>query len=282
MLCFRSYSVSVKEDCHIHMSKNHNHDEEKLSWNGYEDDFYQFHHLEECQINTTSKGSTVDCEMRKNVVDLLIDTHYGLELAPETLYLSVNVLDRFLSKSNFEAITKKKFEFLGLASLLLASKYEERGKLGVYELEYITQYSCTLDEIRDTEHVILQKLDWVLTVPTPYVFLVRNINACLLSDEDKIMENMVIFFSELSLTHYPIVCDYKPSIIAASAVYCARVVLKRYPFWSKALKICTRYSEKNLRSCVKVMMKLWNETCIDGSMDVFSMCCSTRILQQSF
>jgi len=89
MLCFRSYSVSVKEDCHIHMSKNHNHDEEKLSWNGYEDDFYQFHHLEECQINTTSKGSTVDCEMRKDVVDFLIDTHYGLELAPETLYLSV-------------------------------------------------------------------------------------------------------------------------------------------------------------------------------------------------
>jgi len=134
----------------------------------------------------------------------------------------------------------------------------------------MADYIYMPEEICQMEKLILQELGWILTVPTPYVFLVRNIKACLLSDEDKIMENMVMFFSELSLTHYPIVCDYKPSIIAASAVYCARIVLKRYPFWSKALKICTRYSEKKLRSCAKVMMKLCNETCRDGSMDVFS------------
>jgi len=49
--------------------------------------------------------------MRKNVIDRLIDTHYGLKLESKTFNLCVNILDQFISKSNFEATTNEKFEF---------------------------------------------------------------------------------------------------------------------------------------------------------------------------
>ncbi|PNX80092.1 cyclin b1 [Trifolium pratense] len=188
---------------------------------------------------------------------------------PETLYLCVNILDRFLSKSSFEVATKDKLKLLGLSSMLLASKYEQRSAIGVYDIEYMAEYSYFPDEICVMEKRILQQLDWILTVPTPYVFLIRNIRASLLSDEDKIMENMAFFFSELSLTHYYVMCDYKPSTIAASAVYCARIILGRYPYWSNELKMCTGYSEEKLLYCVKVMMELCYETCKEGTMEVF-------------
>ncbi|MCI78652.1 cyclin B1, partial [Trifolium medium] len=64
-------------------------------------------------------------------------------------------------------------------------------------------------------------------------------------------------------------CDYKPSMIAASAVYCARVVLGMYPFWNNYLNMSTGYSEEMMWPCVNVMMELCNEACRDGSMEVF-------------
>ncbi|MCH97806.1 cyclin B1 [Trifolium medium] len=106
------------------------------------------------------------------------------------------------------------------------------------------------------------------------------------------MENMAFFFSELSLTQYSIMCDYKPSTIAASAVYCARIVLGRYPFWSNELKMCTGYSDEKLLCCVKVMMELCYETCKEGTMEVFKKfsslyksrvsCIAQEIFQEAF
>ncbi|CAJ2639300.1 unnamed protein product [Trifolium pratense] len=232
----------------------------------YDDELYKFYHNEETQNSCCYK---LDSRMRKSVIDWLIQIHYEQKLTSETLYLCVNILDRFLSKSNYEVATKDKLKLLGLASLMLASKYEQRGAVGVYDIEYLAEYSYFPEEICAMEKHILQQLDWILTVPTPYVFLVRNIRACVVSDEDKIMENMACFFSELSLTQYSIVCNYKPSEIAASAVYCARIIVGRYPFWSNELKMCTGYSEEKLLCCVKAMMELCNDTCKEGTMEVF-------------
>lgn len=41
---------------------------------------------------------------------------------PETLYLMVNLLDRYLSQVN---IKKSEMQLVGLTALLLASKYED-------------------------------------------------------------------------------------------------------------------------------------------------------------
>jgi hypothetical protein len=92
----------------------------------YDDELYEFYHHEECQITTYSYGCNLDSETRKKVIDWLIQIHYEQNLMPETLYLCVNIFDRFLSKSNSEVTTIEKLKLLGLASMLLASKYEQR------------------------------------------------------------------------------------------------------------------------------------------------------------
>lgn len=60
--------------------------------------------------------------MRSILIDWLIQVHYKFELSLETLYLTINIIDRFLS---LKAISRKELQLVGMASMLVASKYEE-------------------------------------------------------------------------------------------------------------------------------------------------------------
>ena len=61
-------------------------------------------------------------KMRAILVDWLIDVHHKFELSPETLYLTVNIIDRFLSVKN---VPRRELQLLGISATLMASKYEE-------------------------------------------------------------------------------------------------------------------------------------------------------------
>lgn len=60
--------------------------------------------------------------MRAILIDWLIQVHYKFELSHETLYLTINIIDRFLS---LKTISRKELQLVGMASMLIASKYEE-------------------------------------------------------------------------------------------------------------------------------------------------------------
>jgi hypothetical protein len=78
----------------------------------YDDELYEFYHHEESQVTSNSYGCNLDSETRKKVIDWLIKIHYEQKLMPETLYLCVNIFDRFLSKSNSEVTTYIRFQNL--------------------------------------------------------------------------------------------------------------------------------------------------------------------------
>ena len=56
------------------------------------------------------------------------------------------------------------------------------GNLQVHDLVCISDYAYTDTQILVMEKAILEKLEWYLTVPTPYVFLVRYIKASVAPD----------------------------------------------------------------------------------------------------
>eukprot|EP01156_Anaeramoeba_ignava_P002122 Anaeramoba_ignava/a217619_14.p1 GENE.a217619_14~~a217619_14.p1 ORF type:complete len:211 (+),score=78.92 a217619_14:132-764(+) len=61
-------------------------------------------------------------KMREILVDWLIETSQEHEFHSETLFLAINLVDRFLSKYS---VSKQQFQLLGAACLMIASKYEE-------------------------------------------------------------------------------------------------------------------------------------------------------------
>lgn len=108
----------------------------------------------------------------------------------------------------------------------------------VNDLVYVTDNSYSNKQILVMEKTILGSLEWYLTVPTQYVFLVRFVKAAISDPE---VENMVHYLAELGLMHYETL-KFCPSLLAASAVYAARCFLHKVPAWTDTLKFHTGYS----------------------------------------
>lgn len=116
----------------------------------------------------------INVKMRAILIDWLVQVHNKFELSQETLYLTINIVDRFLAS---KATPRKELQLVGLGAMLIASKYEEIWAPEVNELVFISDSTYTSKQILVMEKKILGQLEWGLTVPTPYVFLVRFIKA---------------------------------------------------------------------------------------------------------
>lgn len=70
--------------------------------------------------------------------------HYKFELMDETLFLTVNIIDRFLEK---RVVPRKKLQLVGVTAMLLACKYEEVSVPVVEDLVLISDRAYTKGEI---------------------------------------------------------------------------------------------------------------------------------------
>lgn len=86
--------------------------------------------------------------MRAILIDWLIEVHLKFKLLPETLFLTVNLIDRFLEKA---IIQRTKLQLVGVTSMLIASKYEEIYAPEVRDFVYITDKAYSKEEILKME-----------------------------------------------------------------------------------------------------------------------------------
>jgi hypothetical protein len=59
-------------------------------------------------------------KMRAILIDWLVEVHLKFKLYPETLYLTVNLIDRYLEK---EEVMRQHLQLVGVTAMLIASKY---------------------------------------------------------------------------------------------------------------------------------------------------------------
>lgn len=135
-----------------------------------------------CQVEINAK-------MRSILADWLIEVHHKFELMPETLYLTMYVIDRYLS---VQMVSRRELQLVGLSSMLIACKYEEVWAPPIDDFMYITDWEYSREQILVAEKAILNNLEWNLTVPTPYVFLVRFLKAAMADKE--VTNKFFLFF----------------------------------------------------------------------------------------
>ncbi|KAL0383418.1 UNVERIFIED_CONTAM: G2/mitotic-specific cyclin-2 [Sesamum calycinum] len=216
----------------------------------YVDEIYKFYKSVEDEGRVhdyMDSQPEINEKMRAILIDWLIQVHHKFELNPETLYLTINIVDRYLAA---KTTSRRELQLVGLGAMLIASKYEEIWAPEVNELVCISDRTYTNEQVLVMEKRILAALEWYLTVPTPYVFLARFIKA---SQTDSDVENMVYFLAELGMMNYATLI-YCPSMIAASAVYAARCTLNKAPVWNETLKLHTGFSEPQLMDCAKLLV----------------------------
>lgn len=91
--------------------------------------------------------------MRSILIDWLVEVHLKFKLVPETLYLTVNLIDWYLSQVS---VNREKLQLVGVTAMLIASKYEEIYAPEVQDFVYITDKAYTKEEILDCEQRMLQ------------------------------------------------------------------------------------------------------------------------------
>nr|QYW07113.1 cyclin A2-1 [Dimocarpus longan] len=197
----------------------------------------------------------INPNMRGILIDWLVEVSEEYKLVPDTLYLTVNLIDRFLSQNYIE---KQRLQLLGVSCMLIASKYEEICAPRVEEFCFITDNTYTRGEVLKMESQILNFLHFQLSVPTTKTFLRRFIQAAQASYEVSCveLEFLANYLAELTLVEYDFL-KYLPSLTAASAVFLARWTLNQsdHP-WNPTLEHYTNYKASELKCTVLALEDL--------------------------
>lgn len=112
-----------------------------------------------------TSNPSIQPRMRSVLLEWLIEVCDVYKLHRETYFLAVDYLDRYLSVS--EKISKNQLQLIGVTCLLIASKFEEIYPPKLSEFAYITDGSCSEEDILHTEILIVKAIDWKCTTITP-------------------------------------------------------------------------------------------------------------------
>lgn len=193
-------------------------------------------------------GTELNGRMRGILVDWLVQVHLRFHLLQETLYLTVDIIDRFLM---VQEVSKSKLQLVGVTAMLLASKYEEMYAPEINDFVYITDNAYTKSDIRKMECMILKSLDFNLGRPLPLHFLRRNSKA---GEVDANKHTLAKYLMELTIVDYDMV-HYTPSQIAAAAL-CLAIKMLDKEEWSDTLTFYSHYPEKAILPIMQRMAYL--------------------------
>ena len=184
--------------------------------------------------------SEINERMRIILLDWLIDVQLKFKLLPETLFLTINIIDRYLSISK---ATKENLQLIGITSMLIACKYEEIYFPEIKDFIYMTDDTYSKDEVLQMEYEILKKLEFNITNPSSLRFL--EIYDFYLKLDNKIYF-LAKYFLELSLVNYKQI-KFLPSIVATSAIYLSKkqdVLFDENELWN-----ITGYTFNDIEEC---------------------------------
>ena len=187
-------------------------------------------------------------ETRAVLVDWLIEVNDRYKLNRETLYLTINLLDRYLSK---EIVSYKKIQLVGLASMMIACKYQEIQcpRLAAYVRLCCQAY--TEDQIKKMEFNILTKLNFNITITSTNTFTDRFHKV---TRSDNGVQILSCFLMDLTLLH-PESYQFKPSEICASSIHLSQLLLRKKN-WSNMSAHYTMYKIDELENCKNFLRKV--------------------------
>jgi hypothetical protein len=225
----------------------------------YVTDIYNYlRHLESVQTvqpDYLQQTTTILPKMRAVLIDWLVGVHLQFHLLQETLYTTVAILDRFL-QTEVQNIPRNKLQLVGVAAMLVASKYEEIYAPEVKDFVYITDRAYTQDDIMKMELRVLTVLKFQLGRPLPLHFLRRASKA---GGVEAATHTLAKYVMELSLGHYPL-CATPPSTLAAAALALSARLLDPgstlTEVWSRTLVHYTSYTLQEIHPTMIVLAEL--------------------------
>ncbi|CAI5472597.1 unnamed protein product [Closterium sp. Yama58-4] len=244
-----------------------------------------------------SAQSEINSQIRGVVLDWVVQVHESFNLMPETLFLAVNIFDRYLAATH---VPKEHIQLVGAACILIAAKYEEIYTPLVADFEYIGDGAYTRGQMLMMEKQILNKISFKLSIPTCYMFAARYLNFAKAAAEATTASDVASngwsievskgtssrvhafawYLLELTIPEISMV-QFSPSHLAAAAVYTAllgayqkgkaaksagsesnQTIMHRRPtnegeIWGSRMADLTGYEDQELWHCVGLLLELY-------------------------
>ncbi|SNX84300.1 probable b-type cyclin 2 [Melanopsichium pennsylvanicum] len=203
-----------------------------------------FGYMARCERETMANPNYMDFQseihwhMRATLVDWLLQVHMRYHMLPETLWIAINVVDRFLS---VRVVSLAKLQLVGVTAMFIAAKYEEILAPSVKEFVYMTEGGYSQEEILKGERIILSTLDFnISSYCSPYSW-VRKISKA--DDYDIRTRTLSKFLMELALLDHRFL-RARPSLIAAVGMFLAKKMLGGE--WDDAFVYYSDFTEEQL------------------------------------
>ncbi|QRV76680.1 Cyclin, N-terminal domain [Ceratobasidium sp. AG-Ba] len=200
-------------------------DVKKLLEEEYREEVIQYMH--DMEKRTMSSSAAMEMqpelqwEMRPCLVDFLIEVHLQFRLRPETLYLALNIVDRYVSR---RVVYKKHYQLVGCSALWIAAKFEDAKDRVPTVQDLHTMCRATYDESAfiQMEGHVLATIQWTVGHPTAESWLrIACTNVCF---EDTETQHVARFIMETTLFYREFI-DYPPSVLANASLLLGRHVL---------------------------------------------------------
>ncbi|PCH33563.1 hypothetical protein WOLCODRAFT_135192 [Wolfiporia cocos MD-104 SS10] len=188
----------------------------------YKDDIR--HYMHEMERNTMSSPESMDQQpeiewhMRPRLVDFLVEIHFVFRLRPETLYLTINIIDRYVSR---RIVYVKHYQLVGCAALWIAAKFEDAKERvpTVADLARLCQETYDESAFIQMEGHVLATIEWSLGHPTAEAWLRLFCSERVV--EDFKVQHVARFLMEITLFYREFV-QFGSSAIAQGALTLAR------------------------------------------------------------
>lgn len=187
----------------------------------------------------------IQWHMRACLVEFLIEVHLNFQLRPETLYLTCNIVDRYVSR---RVVYKKHYQLVGCAALWIASKFEDPKERvpTVRDLCEICRDEYDESAFVQMEGHVLATIAWRVGHPTAEAWLrIACVGVCF---EDSRTQHIARFLMEITLFHREFL-SFPPSVIAQAALLLARYTL------NKPRRVC--FTLKIFCWFIRVTQYLW-------------------------
>ncbi|KAH3688106.1 hypothetical protein WICPIJ_000877 [Wickerhamomyces pijperi] len=217
----------------------------------YSPEIFNFMHSLEIKYRPNPRYMEIQTEikwtMRSVLVDWLVQVHSRFNLLPETLFLTINYMDRFLSK---RPVSLTKFQLCGAVALFVAAKYEEINCPSVQEIAYMVDNAYSVEDLLRAERFMIDVLEFEMGWPGPMSFLRRTSKA---DDYDFETRTLAKYFLEITVMDYRFVGS-PPSWLAAGAHYLSRIVLG-HGEWTTRHVFYSGYTKDQLKPLARVLIE---------------------------
>ncbi|KAH7907568.1 cyclin-like protein [Hygrophoropsis aurantiaca] len=211
-----------------------------------------FKYMKDIELTTLPNPNYMESQkdlawsMRGILLDWLVQVHARFRLLPETLFLCVNIIDRFLSA---RVVSLAKLQLVGITCLFISSKVEEIVAPSVSHFLHCADSSYSEQEILMAERYVLKTIDWNLGYPNPMHFLRRISKA---DEYDVKARTIGKYLLEVGTLEWRLLAT-PPSLVAAASIWLARLILGNDK-WTANLAHYSSYAESSLIPTANLML----------------------------